>query len=50
MKCHILCDFRTSNLCKEKSFEHFRNIHKLKLLTNFDDNQASFLGEVLNYV
>ena len=33
-----------------KSSTHFKDIYKLKLLTNFDVNMASFLGGVPNYV
>ena len=33
-----------------KSSDHFKDIYKLKLLTNFDVNMVSFLGGVPNYV
>ena len=37
MKYYILHDIRTSTLFKEKSFDHFKDLPKLKLLlTNFD--------------
>ena len=50
MKYHILHDFRTFTPFKEKSSNHFKGIHKLKLPTNVDVNLTSFLGGVLNYV
>ena len=49
MKYHILHDFRTSTPFWEKSSDHFKNLHKLKLMTNFDFNLTSFLG-VISYV
>ena len=48
MKCHILHDFRTSTPFKEKSLEHFKDLHKLKFLTNFDVNLASSPRGVMN--
>ena len=48
MKYHILHDFRTSNPFKEKSSDHFEDLHKIELLANFDANLMSFLGEVVN--
>ena len=36
MKYHILCDFRTPTSFKEKSSDHFKYVHKLKLLTDCD--------------
>ena len=42
--------FRTSTALKEKFSNHFKDIYKLKLLTNFDANLTSFLGGVANYV
>ena len=50
MKYHILHDFRTSTPIKEKSPDHFKDLHELKLLTNFDVNLTSFLRGVINYV
>ena len=38
MEYHIFPDFITSTLFKEKSSDHFKDPHKLKLLTNFDAN------------
>ena len=48
MKYHILHHFRTSALFKEKSSDHFKDLHKMELFTNFDANLTSFLGGVLN--
>ena len=50
MKYHILHVFRTSIEFIKKSSDHFKDIHKLKLLTSFDVNMTSFLKGVLNYV
>ena len=50
MKYHILHVFRTYTAFKEKSSDYFKGICKRKLLTNFDVNMASFIGEVSNYV
>ena len=50
MKCQILHDFGTSTKFKEKFSDNFKELHKLKLLTNFDVNLTSFLGEVINNV
>ena len=50
MKYHILHDFTAPILFKEESSDHFKALHKLKLLTNFNVNLTSFLGEVINYV
>ena len=47
MKYHILHHFKTSTPFKEKSSDHFKDLHKMKLFTNFDDNLTSFL-EVMN--
>ena len=44
MKNHILHVSRTSAAFKEKSSDRFKDIHKLKLQTNFDVNMTSFLG------
>ena len=43
VKHHILHDFRTSTLLKENSSDHFKDLHKLKLLTKFDVNLTSFV-------
>ena len=48
MKYHILNDFRTSTPFKEKSSDHFKDLHKMELLTNFYVNLTSFLGGVRN--
>ena len=48
MKYHILHDFRTSTPIKEKSSDHFKDLHEL--LTNFDVNLTPFLRGVINYV
>ena len=40
MKFHILDDFRTSTPFNEKSSDHVKDLHELKLLTNFDVNLA----------
>ena len=45
-----MSDFGTSNLFKEKFSDHFKDLHKLKILTNFDVNLTTFLGVVMNYV
>ena len=50
MKYHVLDNSGTSTPCKEKSSDHFKDLHKLKLLTNFDINLSSFLGRVMNNV
>ena len=50
MKYDILQDFRPSTPFKEKFSDYFKDLHKLKLLTNFDFNLTSLLGEVTNYV
>ena len=57
MKYRILYDFRTSASFKEKSSDHFKDLHKLKLLTNFDVNLTNFdvnltssTGEVIHNV
>ena len=36
MKFHILHDSITSTPFEEKSSDHFKDIHKMELLTNFD--------------
>ena len=50
MTYHIFHDFRASTPFKEKSSVNFKELHKLKLLTNFDVNLMSSLGGVANYV
>ena len=41
-------EFITSTPFEEKSSDHFKDIYKLKLLTNFDISLTSFLGGVMN--
>ena len=48
MKYHVLHDFIASTPCEEKSSDHFKDLHKTELLTNFDISLASFLGGVMN--
>ena len=48
MKYYISHDFRTSTPFKEKSSDHFKDLHKLKLVTNFEANLTKFQGGVLN--
>ena len=50
MKYHILRDFGTSIPFREKSHNHFEDLHKLKLLTKFDVNLISVLGGVMSNV
>ena len=53
MKYRILHDFYRTSTCtpfKEKFPDHFKDLHKLKLLKNFDVNVTSFLGRVMNNV
>ena len=45
---HILHNYKTSTPFQEKSSDHFKNLHKMELSTNFIVNQTSFLGEVMN--
>ena len=47
MKYHVLHDFITSTPF-EKSSDHFKDLHKMELLTNFDISLTSFLGGVMN--
>ena len=47
MKYHILHYIRTSIPFKEKSSDHFKDLHNMELLTNFDVNLTSFLGGVM---
>ena len=46
MKYYILHVFRTTAPFKEKFFDYFKYVHKLKLLTNFYFNLTTSLGEV----
>ena len=48
MKYHVLHDFITCTPFEEKSSDHFKDLHKMKLLTNFDISLTSFLGKVIN--
>ena len=48
MKNHIFHDFRTFTPFMEKSSDHFKDLHKLKLLTNFDVNHICSPGGVTN--
>ena len=50
MKNHIFQVFETSIKFIEKSSDHFKDIYKLKLLTNFDVDMTSFLKGVPNYM
>ena len=46
MRYHILHDFGTYTPFKEKFSDHFKDLHKVKLLTNLDINLTSFPGGV----
>ena len=48
MKYHVLHDFITSIPFEEKFSHHFKDLHKMELLTNFDINLTSFLEGVMN--
>ena len=48
MKYNALHDFRTSTSSKEKSFDHFKDLHQLKLLKKFNVNLFSSPEEVMN--
>ena len=48
MKYHILHDFITSTSFEEKSSDHFKDLHKMELLINFDISLTSFLGRAMN--
>ena len=48
MKYRFLHDFITSAPFEEKCSDHFKDLHKMELLTNFDISLTSFLGEVMN--
>ena len=50
MKYHVLHDFITSTPFEEKSSDHFKDLNKMELLTNFDIRLTSFIGGVTNYV
>ena len=46
MKYHFLHDFGISTPPEEKCSDHFKDLHKLKLLINFDVNLTSSAGRV----
>ena len=48
MKYHVLHDFITSTPFEEKSPGHFKDLHTIELLINFDLSLTSFLGGVMN--
>ena len=48
MKYHVFHDFIASTPFEEKSSDHFKDLHEMELLTNFDISLTSFLGEVMN--
>ena len=48
MEYHVLHDFINSVSFGEEFSDHFKDIYKLKLLTNFDISLTSFLGGVMN--
>ena len=48
MKYHVLHDFITSTPFEDKFSDHFKDLHKMELLTNFDISLTSFLGGVMN--
>ena len=48
MKYHVLHDFITSTPFEEKSSDHFKGLHKMELLKNFDISLTSFLRGVMN--
>ena len=41
-------DFITSTPFEEKSSDHFKDLYKMELLTNFDISLNSFIGRVMN--
>ena len=47
---HFQYRFRTSTPFREKYSDHFKDLHKLTLLTHFDIILTSFLGGIINYV
>ena len=48
MKYQVVHDFITSTPFEEKSSYHFKDLHKMEFLTNFDISLTSFLGGVMN--
>ena len=48
MKYYVLHDFIISTIFEENSSDHFKDFHKMELLTNFDISLTSFLGGVMN--
>ena len=48
MEYHILHNYETSAPFKEKSSDHFKDLHKLRFLTYFDVNLTSSQGGVTN--
>ena len=48
MKYHVFNDFITSTPFEKKSSDYFKDLHKMKLFTNFDISLTSFLGGVIN--
>ena len=48
MTYHILHDFRISTPFKGKSSDHLKDLHKLKLMTNFGVSMMSSPGGVMN--
>ena len=49
MKYHVLRDFDIFfTHFEEKSSDHFKDLHKMELLTNSDICLTSFLGGVMN--
>ena len=48
MKYHVSHDFITSTPFEEKSSDHFKDLHKMEHLINFDISLTSFLGGVIN--
>ena len=48
MEYHVFHDYITFTPFEEKSSDHFKDLPKMELLTNFDISLASFLGGVMN--
>ena len=48
MKYQVVHDFITSTPFEEKSSDHFKDLHKMEFLRNFDISLTSFLGGVMN--
>ena len=48
MKYQVFHDFITSTPFEEKSSDHFKDLHRMELLKNFDISLTSFLGGVIN--